>query len=289
MKLKRPALRYHGGKWKLAPWIISHFPEHRVYTETFGGAASVLLRKPRSYAEVYNDLDGEIVNLFQVLRNPMQSRELTRLLELTPYARSEFETSYLTDGDPIEQARRTVIRSFMGFGGGITGKWRTGFRANTTRPGTTPAHDWYGYPEALKGIVERLRGVTVENRPAKKVLIAQDSPKALHYIDPPYVIQTRQEKWAGNAYRHEMTDNDHRDLAEVLHDLRGMVVISGYPCHLYDVELFPDWQRVQCNTHADGARDRVEVLWLSPNTTKALSSEVAQPILFPLPLLEATR
>lgn len=87
----RPLLRYHGGKWRLAPWIISFFPDHRIYTEAYGGAASVLLRKKRSYAEVYNDLDGEIVNLFRVLRNPAQARELIRLVALTPFAREEFE------------------------------------------------------------------------------------------------------------------------------------------------------------------------------------------------------
>src|SRR3954471_8601570 len=99
----RPVLRYHVGKWILAPWIISHFPSHRVYTEAFGGAASVLMRKPRSYGEVYNDLDGEIVNLFHVLRGP-RAGELIASLRLTPFARIEFEESYETAADPVEQA-----------------------------------------------------------------------------------------------------------------------------------------------------------------------------------------
>ncbi len=93
--VKRPILRYHGGKFKIGPWIISHFPEHRNYVEPYGGGGSVLLRKDRSYAEVYNDLDGEIVNLFQVLRNPAQGRELIRLVYLTPYARSGSDASYM--------------------------------------------------------------------------------------------------------------------------------------------------------------------------------------------------
>jgi len=109
----RPVLRYHGGKWRLASWIISHFPPHRVYVEPFGGAASVLLRKPRSYAEVYNDMDGEIVNVFRVLRDPARARELERVLRLTPFAREEFELSYIRDEDPIEQARRTIVRAFI--------------------------------------------------------------------------------------------------------------------------------------------------------------------------------
>lgn len=266
----RPALRYHGGKWRLAPWIISHFPAHHVYVEPYGGAASVLLRKERSYAEVYNDLDGEIVNLFRVLRDPMQARELTRLLRLTPYARTEFETSYLTDGDPIEQARRTVTRSFMGFSSSLTGKWTTGFRSNCTRTGSSPAHDWRNYPDALEGIIERLRGVVIEgpNQPALRVLARYDSFKTLHYIDPPYPFSVRGERWSGNAYRYEMSDDDHRQLAEALHNLQGMVVISGYPCDLYDDELFPTWQRVQRIAYADKAARRTEVLWLSPGITE---------------------
>lgn len=272
-KLKRPLLRYHGGKWRLAIWIIAHFPPHRIYTETYGGAASVLLQKERCYAEVYNDLDGEIVNLFRVLRDSMQGRELKRLLTLTPYARSEFELSYLADGDPIEQARRTTVRSFMGFGSTLTGKWTTGFRSNSKRSGTAPAHDWRNYPEALEGIIERLRGVIVEKGSAIPVLLAQDSPETLHYVDPPYPISTRQGRWAGNAYRHEMSDDDHRQMAEILHDLRGMVIVSGYPCGLYDVELFPTWQRIERGAYADSASKRTEVLWLSPNATEALERE----------------
>lgn len=278
--VKRPALRYHGGKWKLAPWIISYFPDHRVYVEPYGGAASVLLRKERSYAEIYNDMDGEIVNLFRVLRDPVQVRELTRLLRLTPYARSEFEVSYLTSGDPIEQARRTVIRSFMGFSSLLTGTWTTGFRSNSNRSGSTPAHDWRNYPEALGGIIERLRGVVIENRPASQVMITHDTKETLNYIDPPYPAGTRHERWSGIAYRYEMSDNDHREMARVLHGLQGMVVVSGYPCELYDIELFPTWQRIQRNTYADGASKRTEVLWLSPNTTKALQQTKLQLVLF---------
>jgi DNA adenine methylase len=278
--VKRPALRYHGGKWKLAPWIISYFPDHRVYVEPYGGAASVLLRKERSYAEIYNDMDGEIVNLFRVLRDPVQVRELARLLRLTPYARSEFEVSYLTSGDPIEQARRTVIRSFMGFSSLLTGTWTTGFRSNSNRSGSTPVHDWRNYPEALEGIIERLRGVVIENRPASQVMLTHDTKATLNYIDPPYPAGTRHERWSGNAYRYEMSDNDHREMARVLHGLQGMVVVSGYPCELYDIELFPTWQRIQRDAYADGASKRTEVLWLSPNTTKALQQTKLQLVLF---------
>ena len=281
MRIRRPVLRYHGGKWKLSPWIISHLPAHRIYVESYGGAASVLLSKERAYAEVYNDLDGEIVNLFRVLRDPAQARELVRLLRLTPYARAEFEASYLVAGDPIEQARRTITRSFMGFSSSLTGKWTTGFRSNTKRSGTTPAHDWRNYPEALEAIIERLRGVVIENRPAVDVMRTHDSAETLHYVDPPYVIETRRGRWAGNAYRYEMSDDDHSELICVLNELQGIVVLSGYPNNLYDNLLLCSpmpWQRVQRRAYADGASERIEVLWLSPRTVEALKREKNDPI-----------
>ena len=263
--IRRPVMRYHGGKWKLAPWIIQHFPEHRVYVEAFGGAGSVLMQKPRAYAEVINDLDGEIVNVFRVLRNPTTARELERIVRLTPFAREEFELSYLADGDPVEQSRRTIFRTFAGFGSSAFNTERpTGFRHNTTRSGTTPAHDWADYPSQIALFCERLRGVVVENRNAADVLLAHDAPTTLHYVDPPYVQSTRQERQRRNYGDYEMTDDEHRELAAVLHGLQGMVVLSGYPCALYD-ELYVDWHKEERGAFADGAIARVEALWMSPN------------------------
>jgi DNA adenine methylase len=300
-KVRRPLLRYHGGKWILAPWIISHFPEHRVYVEPYGGAASVLLRKPHSYAEIYNDLDSEVVNLFRVVRD--NGSELLRVLHDTPFAREEYQSAWFPSDEPVEQARRTVIRSFMGFGSAaVTMKRRsgtkggqpgTGFRANSNRSGTTPAHDWRNYSgtgfrtysgesdgrmnrrtlpssdwknygDALTPIIERLRGVVIENSDAIKIMLAHDGEKTLHYVDPPYPLSTRD---AGTDYVHELTDEQHRELGQILRELKGYVVVSGYACKLYDEELFPDWRRVTRDTHGDGAVDRTEVLWLSPNVT----------------------
>lgn len=248
-------MRYHGGKWMLAPWIISHFPEHRCYVEPFGGGGSVLIRKQRSYAEVYNDLDGEIVNLFRMARD--RGDELRRALELTPFSRVDFMESYVPSDDPLEQARRTVARSFMGFGSNSHAK-KTGFRSNSNRSGTTPAHAWANHPEALAAVIERLRGVVIENRDAVKVMQTHDSEVTLHYVDPPYVAATRDK---GGDYRHEMNDTQHRDLAAALSQLKGTVVLSGYPSPLYD-ELFAGWHRVQREALADGAKERTEVLWM---------------------------
>ncbi|CAN7340200.1 DNA adenine methylase [Pseudoxanthomonas sp. LjRoot168] len=274
-EVRRPLVRYHGGKWMLAPWIIANLPAHRFYVEPFGGGASVLLRKPRAYAEVYNDLDDEIVNLFRVARS--QGQRLAEVLRLTPFARTEFVDAWFPSDDPVEQARRTIVRAFMGFASaavtmsrapasaGRGGLARTGFRGKSNRSGTTPAHDWAHYPDALAAIVARLQGVVLENRDAFEVMPQHDGPDTLFYVDPPYVAATRD---GGNDYRHEMTDSDHARLAESLKSLRGMVVLSGYPSPLYD-ELFPGWRRIDRPALADGARPRIECLWLNAAADQA--------------------
>jgi DNA adenine methylase len=267
---ERPALRYHGGKWNLAPWLIGFFPRHRVYVEPFGGGMSVLLRKDRCYAEVYNELDDEIVNVFRCARDYGPS--LAEALRLTPFARNEFMAAYAKKATPLDRARATIIKSFMGFGSNSIHRL-SGFRANSNRSGTTPAHDWANYAEVFPLLVERLRGVVIENRDAREVIAAQDSPVTLFYVDPPYPMSTR---GPDIDYRHELTDDDHRALAKKLRDLEGMVVLSGYPCDLYDRELFADWQRHERAHLADGARPRTEVVWLNPACADALERGRAQ-------------
>lgn len=276
----RPALRWHGGKWLLAPWIISCFPPHRRYVEPFGGAASVLLRKPRVYAEVWNDLDGEVVNFFRVLRDPAMAARLVELLELTPYSRAEFEVSrtMLAAMDDVERARTLVVRSFMGFGSNAhssmpNGHRQTGFRASSNRSGTTPSGDWRNYPDSLRQIISRMRGVNLESRPAAFVIEKQDSPETLFYCDPPYVHATRSsgakhDDVKYRMYRHEMNDAGHAELLEQLRSVKGMVVLSGYHTDLYDQAL-AGWTRREKETYADGARPRTEVLWLNPQACEA--------------------
>lgn len=269
----RPVLRWHGGKWRLAAWIISFFGRHKVYVEPFGGAASVLLRKPRSYSEVWNDLDDELVNLFSVLRSPAAG-ELVSLLRLTPFARTEFYDAYEPSEDPVERARRLVVRSFMGHGSdGASGMYRTGFRANSKRSGSTPATDWVNIPESLEMTIDRMKGVVIESRPAIQVMATHDGPDTLHYVDPPYLHQTRTRAHRrpdnGGVYRHELTDDEHCELLDHLNDLRGMVVLSGYPSEIYD-QLLPGWTKIAREALADGGLKRTEILWLNPAAVKAM-------------------
>jgi DNA adenine methylase len=267
----RPVLRYHGGKWLLAPWIISHFGSHRVYVEPFGGAGSVLMRKKRSPMEVYNDLWGTVVNVFRILRDPNQAAELARLLYLTPFSREEFEAiqdATLAQLSMIERARCTILRSLAGFGSASTnGAHSTGFRASSAESSTTPAIDWANYPTHIPRFVERLRGVLIENRSALDVIKQHDSPSTLFYLDPPYPHCTRNMRRGNAMYACEMNDQDHVDLGSLLHHVQGMVIISGYECPLYD-ELFGSWAHYKREHVIDGGNKRLESIWLNPAAVK---------------------
>lgn len=266
-----PALRYHGGKFRLAPWIMQFFPEHQTYVEPFGGAAGVLLQKPRSYAEIYNDLDGEIVNFFRVLRDPETRRQLVELVTLTPYARAEYEEAWEDTTDPIERARRVAIRAQMGFGSAGATKGTTGFRIDTKRAYGTAQHLWTEYPEAIAAAGQRFKSVLVENRPAIEVMLQHDSPQTLHFVDPPYVHSTRVRPRSG-GYRHEMEDADHAALLQTLLGLDGFVVLSGYETDIYR-DMLAGWETYQTHSRISAGRGtalRVETVWINPACANAL-------------------
>ena len=247
-------------------------PLHRTYVEPYAGSASVLMHKKRAFTEVVNDLEGDVVNLFRILRDPAMAKDLTNSLRLTPFARQEFDGAYLHSGDPLEAARRLIVRSFMGFSSASANPaHRAGFRANSNNSNTTPAHDWAHYPDALLAMTVRLKGVVIENQPAVEVIATHDGLQTCHYVDPPYVHSTRKPGNLAN-YAHEMTDDDHRELADALHTCSGMVVLSGYPSPLYE-ELYRGWPMITRNALADGARPRVECLWLNPAAATALNQK----------------
>ena len=263
--IKHPAIRYHGGKFRLASWIISHFPAHRCYVEPFGGAASVLLRKEPSEAEVYNDLDDEVVNLFRVLRSREQSVALIDACALTPYSRAEFKCAYEPTTDVIEQARRLVVRATMGFGSAGATKGTTGFRLDTKRNSATAQRIWARSPDNLAAVASRFAGVLVENRDAIQCMKDHDTESTLHFVDPPYVHDTRINVAKNSAYRHEMTNAGHLALLEEIKSLKGMVIICGYDSELYN-DALSSWKRVTRTTSANGhagSVPRTECLWIN--------------------------
>jgi len=262
----RSLLRYFGGKWAIAPWVLAHLPPHLIYVEPFGGAASILLRKPRSKIEVYNDLDEEIVGIFRVVQDPKQCQALMRRLHRTPYSRREFELAFQASADPIIRAQRAIVRSYQSFHHeALFNPRKTTFADAKHRSGSgCKAHEWATYPRSLLSISRRLQGVVIECRAAHDIIRAQDSPDTLFFVDPPYLPSTRTK----SGYRHEMSETEHGALLEQLRAVQGMVVLAGYPSTLYD-SLLADWQRIERPHRAYGSqRPRTEVLWLSPHTIK---------------------
>lgn len=258
-----PVMRYFGGKFRMAPWVLSFFPEHRCYVEPFGGAGSILMQKERTYAEVYNDLSKDVVNVFRVLRDPELSQRLIELCRLTPYAREEFELTYEPTDDSVEQARRTLFRAQAAFGSSGTARSRTGFRIDSERRYKLSSYVWEAYPSNIASFCKRLSGVIIENRPAIDVINQHDGPETLFYVDPPYMHGTRVMRNA--RYDYEMTDQQHVDLLERLNQVKGMVILSGYPNPLYD-ELLNGWDLHTKSARASGHRgtvNRTEAIWLN--------------------------
>lgn len=278
--IKSPLLRYHGGKWKIAPWIINHFPRHDIYVEPFGGGGSVLFRKRPCRAEIYNDLDNEIVNVFRVIRDQLQADQLSTLCLLTPYSRSELGLSNEPSNDPVEQARRTLFRAWSGFGSAGATRGRTGFRTYTkpNKRYTPVTSSWARVPDIIKEVTERLRNVIIENRPAIEIMQQHDTPQTLHYVDPPYLPETRSFE-GGRYYRHEMGVEDHIELLETVKSLKGHVLISGYDSALYN-ETLAGWVKKRhkaCASSRFGSVQRSECLWIKPTPGSILEPHVFTP------------
>ncbi|MET3654058.1 DNA adenine methylase [Dyella japonica] len=273
MTVTSPALRYHGAKFRLANWVMQFFPEHRTYVEPFGGAAGVLLQKPRAYGEVYNDLDGDVVNFFQVLRDQELRAKLIESCVLTPYSRADFDEAWEPTQDKVERARRIAIRAQMGFGSAGASKGKTGFRIDSKRAYGTAQQLWAEYPAAIAAAGQRMAGVLIENRPAIEVMLQHDGQDTLHFVDPPYLHSTRVLD-AGKAgyYRHEMTDADHERLLDAVLELEGMVVLSGYQSEMYNRRL-GGWARYETEARISAGRGtgkRTECAWINSSCVAAL-------------------
>lgn len=270
IKATRPALRYYGGKFRLAPWIISHFPDHESYIEPCGGAASVLLQKPRSILEVYNDLDKNVVTFFRVLRN--RPEELIRLIRLTPWSREEKELSFEDCEDELEMARRFYVSVTMSIS--ASRGYAPGFRAIKRGEHSHSLPDRFieNNIPALRFAVERLSGVQIENLDALECIRRYDYEKALIFFDPPYLTETR----TCTRYFLEVDTEFHIKAAGILKQAQGYVVISGYACQLYrDLYEAHGWQRVDKESLTNSGQVRTESIWLSPRTVEALEKERA--------------
>ncbi len=259
-------------------WLVGFFPQHQKYIEPFGGGGSVLMQKARSYAEVYNDLDEDVVNVFRVLRDPDLAKELQFACQLTPFARSEYEIAQDDSStDPVERARRTLFRATAGFGSAAATKCRSGFRSDSNREWSLAGHVWQKYPSNIRSFCERLQGVVIENRPAREVIEQHATVDSLTYLDPPYLPETRVMN-GHRYYRHEMTCDEHEQLLAEIQKVPGYVLISGYDSELYN-DMLKGWHKHQRFARAaaqKGTKVAVECVWLNPMT----SDRIGQPSLF---------
>ena len=247
-------LNYPGAKWGMAEEIVALMPPHRSYLEPFFGSGAVLFSKPPSAIETVNDIDGDIVNFFTVLRE--QPEELARLIDLTPYARDVFDDAHHNRGsEPLDRAYRFAIRSKMGYG--FKTYTQTGFKIDIAgRQGSYASRYWAKMPELVQQLCGRLKEVQIENRPALDLIRRFNFDNVLIYADPPYLLDTR----GGKQYRHEMNEQDHLDLLAALREHKGPVILSGYPSEMYDREL-KGWSRITRKSYNQNADQRTEVLW----------------------------
>lgn len=264
-KRKLISFGWYGGKYNHLDWLLPLLPNAHHYCEPFGGSAAVLLNREPSPVETYNDIDGEVVNFFRVLRNCTD--KLVKAIALTPFSREEFYLA-VTDYGPhlsdLERARKFFVRARQVRTGlaqtASLGRWAN--CKNTSRTGMSGVVSrWLGSVEKLPEIAQRLLRVQIENRPALEVIRLYDSPKTLFYCDPPYPHQSRGDN---KAYGFEMTDAGHIELAKVLGQAKGKVAVSGYRCNLMDT-LYKGWRCVEsppkkCHSVK---RLRIEALWMN--------------------------
>lgn len=269
-QLKTPrkliAFGWYGGKFSHLDWLLPLLPECSHYCEPFAGSAAILLNRPPSPVETYNDVDGEVVNFFKVLRE--EKSKLIEAIGLTPFSREEFSKACQLDPNlpAFERARRFYVRARQVRTGlaqtATIGRWANCI--NTSRNGMSGVISrWLGGIEDLAYISERLLRVQIENRPAIDVIGLYDSGGTLFYCDPPYVHDTRGDT---KSYGYEMTDEEHGQLAKVLNSVKGRVAISNYQCNLMD-ELYPAsrWKKhlSPLKTIHSTKDKRQEVLWVN--------------------------
>lgn len=257
-----PPITWFGGKSKLAARIVQHFPVHHTYVEPFGGSAAVLLAKSPAKVEVYNDIDRDLANLFCILRDNAQFRRLKESCENTGYSRAEFELALEPAADPVEAARRFIVRQRQSHGG-IGRRWS--YCIEDAQSGMSSAvRRWLSGIERLPAIHHRMRRVQIEADDWEPVVSRYDTPKTLFYLDPPYAAHTR----IGGGYKHELTESDHYRLAETLMRIKGMAVLSGYECEAYRRLEEAGWRRVDYDVPAymsPRRKRRQESLWISPS------------------------
>lgn len=241
----------------MAKWIIDFFPPHHSYIEPFFGSGAVFFKKSKSNIETINDMDGEVVNLFECIRQDPE--RLAKEIYLTPYSRQIYNEAYeLVPPGNFERARNFIIRCNMGHGFRTNGE-KVGWKNDVQgREKAYAARYWTELPEDIIRAAERLRGVQIDNRPAQELIQRFNHCNVLVYCDPPYVLSTRY----GKQYRCEMSERDHKNLLDIILAHKGPVIISGYETDLYN-DALRSWHKESKTAYSQVASKKTEVLWMN--------------------------
>lgn len=249
-------LQYPGSKWRIAKQIVSLLPPHHTYLEPYFGSGAVLFNKSRSDIETINDLDENVVNFFQWLKNDPE--KLAHELWYIPYSHSVYNNAVQNKAqNSLEQAVNYCIMLNMGHGfrtGGPVSGWKSDIHG---RERAYAAKNWASLPSRLEEAAARLRGVQIECMPALELIQKYRYKDVLLYLDLPYVLSSRA---GGLQYAKEMSDADHEKLLEVILDHPGPVVLSGYDSDLYR-NMLKDWHRIELESRTQSHARRTEVIW----------------------------
>lgn len=264
-KNKLIAFNYFGGKFTWLNYLYQHFPNEFTHLiDVFGGSFSVSLNyNQTSVIKTANEINGEITNFFEVLRN--NTEELIFLLKITPCSVLEYNNSWEKCDDKIERARRFYVRvrqSFFGLGAQRRNKGWHMAKTKVNAKGGETVSKWNNAIEKLYEIAVVIReNFQITNYDWSDVLDKIDFEGAFFYLDPPYPEETRASK---NDYLFEFTTQQHIDLGNRLHNIKGKAMISSYRSDLYDT-LYHDWQRIDFPVKRNNIRSGLvqECIWIN--------------------------
>jgi DNA adenine methylase len=279
-RITKSFLPIPGGKWYLSHYLLKMIPPHEVYVEVFGGGAVLLLRKPPSPAEVYNDIDGDLVNLFRMVRDEEKFRQFNELVYWTLYSREEFNLARekLKKREELSDVERayyfflTIQQSF----GGKGAPW--GYRVKSLK---NLAKTWFNRKKILGAIHQRLANVQIEHDDFRNIIRRYDTPETFFYLDPPYYPGT----YSTHTLKSSLSEKDYEDLFNLLLGIKGKALLSGYYHPAYKVLEDAGWKRIDIkrkitllNTNKTGGwmPNKVESLWFNyelPQVKEVIESE----------------